>query len=122
MDNVYNISDRVKQARKNAHMTQKALADKMGVAEITIRKYEYGIRNISLEKASQLAYHLNVPVKWLMFGITDNEVELITRLNIIIDSEIETLLNSKRPNEIVYQKGFIDGLKQAVHILKLNFG
>ena len=37
-----NIGENIKKARQKAHLTQKALAEKSGVATITIQQYESG--------------------------------------------------------------------------------
>ena len=39
----------IKQARQNSKMTQKELAEKVGIATITIQQYERGVRTPKIE-------------------------------------------------------------------------
>ena len=54
------LSDNLKKIRKLNHLTQKELAEKMELAEITIRKYENGERKPSIEMVEKLAAVLKV--------------------------------------------------------------
>lgn len=54
------LSDNLKKIRKLNHLTQKELAEKMELAEITIRKYENGERKPSIEMVEKLAAALKV--------------------------------------------------------------
>lgn len=64
------IGERIKESRKNAGMTQTQLAEKSGVAAISIHQYEAGKRRPQLEQLLRLAAALNVDVNWLMNGQT----------------------------------------------------
>ena len=68
--------ERIKQARLNAGMTQKELADKIGVKYSAIHKYESGmIVNLKREKIAALAEALDVKPSWLLC-IDDEDPEL----------------------------------------------
>lgn len=54
-----NLSNFVKQKRKEANLTQEEFADKTGVALTVVRKIEQGKDNLSLAKVNQVL---------LMFG------------------------------------------------------
>ena len=54
------LSDNLKKMRKLNHLTQKELADKVDLAEITIRKYENGERKPSIEMVEKLASALHI--------------------------------------------------------------
>ena len=59
--------DRIRQARKNAGLTQKELADKVGVKFSAIHKYETNmVVNLKRETIAALADALNVKPSWLM--------------------------------------------------------
>lgn len=59
--------ERIKQARIAAGLTQKELADKIGVKFSAIHKYESGIVvNLKRETIASLADALNVKPSWLM--------------------------------------------------------
>jgi len=59
--------DRIRQARIQAGMTQKELAEKIGVKFSAISKYETGrVKNLKREDIDTLARALNVRPSWLM--------------------------------------------------------
>ena len=61
------IGERIKQARKAAGMTQKELAEKIGVKFSAIHKYESGmVVNLKRETIAALADALDVKPSWLM--------------------------------------------------------
>lgn len=64
------IGERIKEARKKAGLKQSELAEKLGVAVITIGQYERGIRQPRLEQFQRIAVVLDVDVNWLMNGQT----------------------------------------------------
>ena len=55
-----NIGANVKQARKARGITQRQLAEKIGIAEVTLRQYENGVRNIKLETLVSISNALNI--------------------------------------------------------------
>ena len=68
--------ERIKQARLAAGLTQKELADKIGVKFSAIHKYEAGIVvNLKRETISALAAALDVKPSWLMC-MDDAEADL----------------------------------------------
>ena len=63
------IKERIRDARKNAGMTQKALSEATGIAEISIRNYEAGKRKPQSEQLKALARALDVTTDYLL-GVT----------------------------------------------------
>lgn len=60
-------SDRIKEARKAAGLTQKELASKLGVKHSAVSKYEQGrVVNLKRETIANIAAVLNVKPSWLM--------------------------------------------------------
>lgn len=57
--------EKIKQARLNAHMTQKQLAEKCGMADSAIRKYESGKVTPKVETAKKIAAALDISWKAL---------------------------------------------------------
>jgi transcriptional regulator with XRE-family HTH domain len=55
-----NIGENIKKYRKEKKLTQKELADKSKVSEISIRKYESGDRNPKIEAVTKIATALEV--------------------------------------------------------------
>lgn len=64
------VGERIQAARKKAEMKQSDLAEKLGVAVITIGQYERGKRQPRLEQFQRIASALDVDVNWLMNGQT----------------------------------------------------
>lgn len=60
------FAERLTRCRKKAKMTQKALADVIGVSKVTIEKWEYGEREISLKHLVKISETLDVPVDYLL--------------------------------------------------------
>lgn len=56
------IGECIKEQRRNYGLTQKQLAEKMGVAEITIRQYELGKRIPSLDALQKIADAIEMSV------------------------------------------------------------
>lgn len=60
------IGEQIKAARKKAGLTQAQLAEKSGVAAISIHQYEAGKREPRLEQLLRLAPALNVSMPYLL--------------------------------------------------------
>jgi transcriptional regulator with XRE-family HTH domain len=66
------IGDKIKSRRNELGFTLKEVADKLGVRDATVQRYESGnIKNLKQETISKLAEILNVKPEWLM-GWTDS--------------------------------------------------
>ena len=82
MDSV-KLSDKIKSARKNSGLTQKALADKMGVTSRCIQYYESGVRTPqSTEILIKLANALSVDVTYFM---SDHELSLMSENELFVE-------------------------------------
>ncbi len=78
------LGNNIKTARKRLKITQKELATRLGIAEITIRKYENGDREPNLETIEKLAIALEVTPYELLGGTsstTTSEDKHITSIN-----------------------------------------
>ncbi len=67
------IGTRIRQLRKRANLTQPELAEKIGVHEMTVRRWESGQRSPRIEEIQKLAAVLGVPVTELL---SDSPAEL----------------------------------------------
>lgn len=90
------IGERIKQARKEAGLTQKKLAEKIGIAETTIRRYESNERQPRIEQLYKISETIGVPINSLV-GINEstNSTDAIHQLAIEkygIDHEVDILL------------------------------
>ena len=60
------IGIKIREARKAANLTQKQLAEKSGIIETTIRKYEIGKQNPKFENVEKIAAALEISPSELM--------------------------------------------------------
>lgn len=83
----------IKAARKNIGMTQEQLAQKCGMAAITIQQYERGVRQPRLEQLQTIATVLKVPV-YALIGGEDAIKKISTRKS---EPSISALFSSGDP-------------------------
>lgn len=80
MTTIYSVSDtpfakRLKEARRDKDLTLKQLADKVGLSEGNLSKYETGaITNIRLDNLREIAANLDVSEHWLLGQTEDKTV------------------------------------------------
>jgi len=60
------VGKRVREIRKNAGLSMKELAEKVGVSFLTIQRIETGKVSPSVALLSEIAYHLNYPLASLV--------------------------------------------------------
>lgn len=99
------IMNRLKELRKEKDLTQKELADEIGVSKITVLRWENGERDIKTEKAQALADYFGVSVGNLL-GYTNDPKQY--------DDEI--ILTSPRTDRI-----FTHSYKQEADKIKAAF-
>ena len=64
----------IKQARKQSNLSQKELAEKLGVSASMIGQYENDLRNPKLDTLQRIANALNVPISSLTDGVHTIEI------------------------------------------------
>lgn len=69
------IGERIKTARSNAGLTQRALAEKSGMATGTVQQYELGKRQPRIEQLQKIADALDVDINYLVHGKTLQQFE-----------------------------------------------
>ena len=62
------IGENIRQARKKAGLTQRQLAEKSGVATITLQQYERGVREPKLDTIAKIARAMNLFASDLVSG------------------------------------------------------
>ena len=106
-----NIGRRISQLRVNEKMTQKSLAEKMGVSGQQLHNYENGISNIAAHKIVLCAKALNKPISYFYETCeenfqrpTSNIVTLATEIDQLpkegIDIMVSMMRNLNRMSEI----------------------
>lgn len=66
------IGQSIQEARKKAKLTQKELAEKVGIATITVQQYERGVRAPKIETLQKIAQALNIDVG-VLYGVEVNK-------------------------------------------------
>lgn len=59
-------SERIKELRKNKHLSQLDLADKLGVNKVTVSQYERGVRRPNIDVVAALCDIFNVSTDYLL--------------------------------------------------------
>jgi len=106
-----NIGDRIKSRRIELGLTQKDVAEKLGVKDATVQRYESGnIKNLKQEKISKLSEILCVKPEWLMGWNKDDSTNFSRKY---VSSDDQTLLsdfhklnNAGRQMALAAIKGF----------------
>ena len=69
------MRERIKQARKARHFSQKALADRIGISDAAMSKIETGVNNPARSPLISIASVLHVSLRWLETGEGEMEAE-----------------------------------------------
>lgn len=117
--------ERIRQARKAAGLTQKELAEKVGVKFSAIHKYETGmIVNLKRETIAELAKALDVSPSWLMCmddaqPAQEDDAELLEYLEYLrTRPEARILMSTMRgatKEEVEENVRFIEALRKSRH-------
>lgn len=62
------MNNRIKQIRKEMHMTQQAFADALNISKSTVEGYEYGRLNVTDRVIADLCRLYNINEDWLRTG------------------------------------------------------
>lgn len=82
------MGDKIKNIRKEKHISQKALGEKLGVSAAMIGQYETGLRNPKLETLEKIAAALEIPVwKLLNTELPGYDVHYLERGGLTITDE-----------------------------------
>lgn len=116
---MYVFGKRLKEIRKQSHITQQQLGDMVGVTKVSICCYENGTRTPTLETLIDLADSLNVHLNYLLgvdalaideenknntLNIAKDEIELIKELRKHIKLYEKMLDDPKRTMDYFEQK------------------
>lgn len=77
MKKVHAVKKMIIDARKSAGLTQRSMAERMGISQPAYAYYETGIRPVAEEKLHQIASNLNLPVEpFLEVAATEGPVKV----------------------------------------------
>lgn len=108
------ISQRIKELRKEKKYTQKQLAEKIGISEISIRKYESGDRIPKFEVIERLAEIFNVQFDYIIGRSNNKNFD-----SHIVSSDLNALLSltesSKNPNITGLIRSIVDTMFLTIY-------
>lgn len=90
-----NFGQRIKKLREMRGYTQKALAQKAGIHEMTIQFYEYGTRNPKPEQLQKLAEALEVDIAFLRPACIDTPMALYALLFDLVEEYGDIVFENK---------------------------
>lgn len=91
-----NIGERIRKIRIEKGMTQKEIAEKCGINDANIRKYESGRQNPKIDTIEKIAKALDVEVSELLF----EKSEIIEQLkNVLNTNAIEAIKTTHQLDE-----------------------
>ena len=109
------IGERIKETRLKKGITQKELAETLGIATNSLSRYEIGERRPNLEMIDKIAVALGVEPLELLYGSKNNPFANFIALknNLNVDNQLGGLARAKEilnPDSIV--KDILNNLKQ----------
>lgn len=110
------IGEKIKEARLSAKMTQKELAEKCGMADSAIRKYESGKVTPKIETLSKIAQALDISVVELSPELEKTQAETVAKIQAEKESlfgYVNALQSGKTPGRLNLQY-FSGSFLQAV--------
>jgi len=92
------IGERIRALRKERGMTQKQVAEKCGMADSAIRKYESGSQTPKVETLQRIADALNVPLFSLLGSVsrTDPDFQMVMEYTGLTEQALYTITNGIR--------------------------
>lgn len=90
-----NIGERIRKIRIEKGMTQKEIAEKCGINDANIRKYESGRQNPKIDTIEKIAKALDVEISELLFEKSEIIEQLKNLLNTNAIETIKTTFNFK---------------------------
>ena len=86
------IGQRIKEFRKKAGLSQDVLAEKLGITQPFLNRWEKGKRHVTLERLGQLSEILDVPIEYLVAGtVVDSQTKANLELsNLMKDCDEDT--------------------------------
>ncbi len=65
-------NDRIRDLRENKKMTQRQIAEMLGICQQVYSKYELGVRSLPIEHLMKLCKYYNASADWVL-GLTEEQ-------------------------------------------------
>ena len=115
------MGKRIRDARRARKLTQKELADELGISSITLNRYEKGHRSPNTDVLGKIVAILKSDSRWIVSG----EVAVSTEADIVISSKSRASVNNYAHDSVLNEiiQLLKDDLPEAKdHILKILIG
>lgn len=113
-----NLGNNIKKARKDKNLTQKELANRLGLSVVTIQNYENGRREPGLAVIYDIALKLDMTIAELLGYDNDLKNAELDFKNIKIDPEVVKSISSE--NLLEFFKSYLKYLIQSTYGHKMN--
>jgi transcriptional regulator with XRE-family HTH domain len=80
------IATRIRECRIMRGLSQRQLAELIGVSHRQAHKYEHGINGVSAGRLYEIARELNAPLEYFYRGIEQNDAQLLPRQRMLLDA------------------------------------
>ena len=84
---IQNLAELIRQKRKSKGLTQAELAERLGLSEMTIRRWEASKRSPRMEEISELANVLETPVDFFVGNNISSDIEKTEKSSIVNNVE-----------------------------------
>lgn len=116
------IGHRMRRAREDKRLTQKEVADRIGIHNSTIGKYELGEREPDFETVMKLAKVYEVSPVWLLTGDTNEESRAHAR-PVELNKTIQLIQNeAEKIGMSISDPEFQKMLSDALNLLRIARG
>lgn len=102
------FAERLKELRKQAHLTQVELAKRLGIGQSSYADWERGKKNPTQENLVKLAQILNVSVDYLV-GSTEDKEDRLDNIEILFRMNSKGLTEEEKK---VFKKELIDFMEE----------
>lgn len=92
-DVIYGFSDKMRQLRKKRHLSQRQLAEKLGIAKSTVSKFENDITYPSADILLEMCIIFDIKADYLL-GLDNKEWISVDGLNKTDKDAIQNMVNS----------------------------
>lgn len=108
------FSERLKKLRKQAHLTQVDIAEKLGISQPAYASWERGIKKPTQENLVKIAQILNVSVDYLV-GNSDNRKDELDNIELLFRMNSKGLTDEEKE---VFKKELIAFMEERKKVFK----